>query len=291
MKSVIKKIVYGIMKMLEFVYFLMVLVVKVKHKHVLRLPRQKKNKITIIANGPSLKEDVHFLLDEDYRKQTDFLMLNFSAFDSLFFKLRPQYYCLTDPMYFQSSWRDEEVFRLFNLLNNQVEWPMTIYVPAQNMKQFVKFSRLDNSNIKVLGVNTVTYRGFERFRNFFYRVGLSSPIPQTVANLAIFIGINAGYQHMDLYGVDHTLFSALMVNEKNQLCLIYPHSYEEETLEYKVVRRTDNNEVWKVGDYIIACGTMFLSHDLLESYAKSVGCHIINNTKCSMIDSYERKNV
>ena len=91
MKLVIKKVVYGIMKMFLFVYFLMVLVVKVKHKRVLRLSRQKKNKITIIANGPSLKEDVYFLLDEDYKKQTDFLMLNFSAFDSLFFKLRPQY--------------------------------------------------------------------------------------------------------------------------------------------------------------------------------------------------------
>ena len=34
---------------------------------------------------------------------------------------------------------------------------------------------------------------------------------------------------------------------------------------------------------------MFLSHDLLENYAKSIDCRIINNTKCSMIDSYERK--
>lgn len=57
-----------------------------------------------------------------------------------------------------------------------------------------------------------------------------------------------------------------------------------------MVTRTDNNKVWKVGEYITACGNMFLSHDLLENYAKSVGCRIINNTKCSMIDSYERKN-
>lgn len=38
---------------------------------------------------------------------------------------------------------------------------MTIYVPAQNLKQFVEFSRLVNSNIKVLGVNTIIYNGFE----------------------------------------------------------------------------------------------------------------------------------
>ena len=246
-------------------------------------------KIAIIATGPSLKEDVHIILDEDYKKQTDFLMLNFSAFDSLFFKLRPRHYCLADPMYFHSSWRDEEVFRFFNLLNNQVEWPMTIYVPAQNLKQFVEFSRLVNSNIKVLGVNTIIYNGFEKFRSFFYRVGLSSPPPQTVTNLAIFVGINTGYQNIDLFGVDHTFLSALMVNEKNQLCQMYSHSYDEGEVEYKVVTRTDNNKIWKVGEYIIACGNMFLSHDLLENYAKSIDCRIINNTKCSMSDSYERK--
>lgn len=167
---------------------------------------------------------------------------------------------------------------------------MTIYVPAQNLKQFVEFSRLVNSNIKVLGVNTIIYNGFEKFRSFFYRVGLSSPPPQTVTNLAIFVGINTGYQNIDLFGVDHTFLSALMVNEKNQLCQMYSHSYDEGEVEYKVVTRTDNNKIWKVGEYIIACGNMFLSHDLLENYAKSIDCRIINNTKCSMIDSYERKN-
>ena len=149
MKSVIKKTVYCVKKLLDFVFFLILILAKGRYKHVLRLSKYKKNRIAIIATGPSLKEDVHFILDEDYKKQTDFLMLNFSAFDSLFFKLRPQHYCLADPMFFQSSWRDEEVFRFFYLLNSQVEWDMTIYVPAQNLKQFIKFSRLDNSNIKV----------------------------------------------------------------------------------------------------------------------------------------------
>lgn len=290
MKSVIKNIIRFVRSLLDFASFMVLVLVKGKYRYVLRLSEYRKNRIAIIATGPSLKEDVRFILDEDYKKRTDFLMLNFAAFDSLFFKLRPQHYCLADPMYFQSSWRDEEVFRLFDLLNNQVEWPMTIYVPAPNLKPFVEFSHLHNSNIRVLGVNCITYKGFERFRSFFYRMGLSSPPPQTVTNLAIFVGINAGYRNMDLFGVDHTFLSALMVNEKNQLCQKYSHSYDEGEVDYKVLTRTDDNKIWKVGEYIVACGHMFLSHDLLESYAKSVGCRIINNTKCSMIDSYERKN-
>ena len=95
MKSAIKKIIYCIKKLLDFVFFLILILVNGKHKNVLRLSKCKKNKIAIIATGPSLKEDVHIILDEDYKKQTDFLMLNFSAFDSLFFKLRPRHYCLS----------------------------------------------------------------------------------------------------------------------------------------------------------------------------------------------------
>ena len=75
MKSAIKKIIYCIKKLLDFVFFLILILVNGKHKNVLRLSKCKKNKIAIIATGPSLKEDVHIILDEDYKKQTDFLML------------------------------------------------------------------------------------------------------------------------------------------------------------------------------------------------------------------------
>lgn len=147
-------------------------------------------------------------------------MLNFSAFDSLFLNCVHDTIALLILCIFIVHGEMKRSF-VFNLLNNQVEWPMTIYVPAQNLKQFVEFSRLVNSNIKVLGVNTIIYNGFEKFRSFFYRVGLSSPPPQTVTNLAIFVGINTGYQNIDLFGVDHTFLSALMVNEKSTLSDVF----------------------------------------------------------------------
>lgn len=290
MKSKMRKILHWLKELLDFISFLMRVFIRSRYRNVLKLSKSEKKRIAIIATGPSLKEDMDFILDKNYLEQTDFLMLNFSAFDSVFFKLRPQYYCLADPMYFQNTWRDEEVFRFFELLNNRVDWPMTIYIPALNLVRFRHFSHLNNSNIDIRGVNTTEYKGFERFRHFFYRIGLSSPPSQTVTNLAIFVGINAGYKKMDLFGVDHTFLSSLMVNEKNQLCQVYSHSYDKGQADYRVIIRTDDNRIWKVGEYIVACGNMFLSHDLLERYARSVDCHIVNNTKCSMIDSYERKS-
>lgn len=217
-----------------------------------------------------------------------FPMLNFSVFDSLFFKLKPKHYCLADPMYFKSSWRDKEVFRFFNILDEKVDWNMNIYVPANNLERFVKFSNLNNKFVSVIGVNTIGYSGFEKFRHYYYKKGYSCPPPQTVTNLGIFVGIQCGYKNIDLFGVDHTFLSDLVINEDNKLCQKYYHSYDKGEPEYKVIVRTDTNEVWKIGEYIVACGKMFLSHDLLEKYARSVNCRILNYTKCSMIDSYER---
>ena len=289
----IKKILRNILRFLGkasrfFVYAVMA--ARAPRTNILKyMIRKEGNKrFAVIATGPSLKEDVSYITDPEYLETTDFLMLNFSAFDSLFFQLKPKHYCLADPMYFSNSWRDEEVFRFFKLINEKVDWTMNIYIPASNYKNFLFFSHLTNCHINVVGVNTIVFQGFECLRYYFYKKGLASPPPQTVTNLGIFIGIQNGYPDVDLFGVDHTFLSDLMINENNKLCQKYYHSYDKEKPQYKVIVRTDTNEVWKIGEYIVACGKMFLSHDMLEKYAKSVSCKIVNHTKCSMIDSYER---
>lgn len=287
LKKNLKFLFYVLKLFFTFLEFLIKLL-KAKHKYILKWGKLQNGRMAVIATGPSLKEEMPYILEQVYRRNTDFLMLNFSAFDPLFFELMPKHYCLADPMYFKNSWRDEEVFRFFDILNTKVDWDMTIYVPADCRDGFIDFSKISNKHISILGINTIEYSGFESCRHYFYRKGLASPPPQTVTNMAVFIGIQKGYKNMDLFGVDHTFLSSLKINEKNQLCQIYYHSYDKEKPEYKVIYRTDNNEVWRCGEYIIACGKMFVSHDLLADYANKVGCHIVNHTKCSMIDSYER---
>ena len=44
------------------------------------------------------------------------------------------------------------------------------------------------------------------------------PIAQTVTNMAIFVGINSGYNQVSLYGVDHTFFDSMCVDKNNRLC-------------------------------------------------------------------------
>ena len=84
---------------------------------------------------------------------------------------------------------------------------MNIYTPIGSVDDFKVFSALSNPHIRLVSLNTITYKGFRMLATFFfYKHGLSMPLAQTVANMVIYVGTNSGYQQIGLYGVDHTFF-------------------------------------------------------------------------------------
>lgn len=249
--------------------------------------RHRGGKVAVLANGPSLKETFAQREHDVAFHETDFIVLNFFAFDPIFQELKPQHYCLADPMYFEKNHRYDEVQRLFGIFQNEVTWDMHLYIPAACYKQFIAFSQLNNPRIHIVSSNTVQYFGYTAFRNWFYKKGLAMPCIQTVANLAIYIAINAGYDEINLFGVDHTFFDGIMVDENNRLCNKPKHFYEKEVQLQPIL--TPKGNIWKIADYIYAISILFKSHDLLADYAKYIGTDILNCTQCSLIDSYPRR--
>lgn len=286
MKKIIKRCFYAGKDSVKFVQFLMEIFFRGK----LRNPFNRKysGKVAVLANGPSLKDVLPKLQSENF-SDTDFIVMNFFGLGEMFIRIKPEHYCLADPMFFHSSYKEKEVKNLFSILNEKVDWEMNIYIPKVLMNDFKSFSSLSNSYIRLIPLNFINYKGFECFRYFFYKHGLSMPTAQTVANMAIYVGINSGYHQIDLYGVDHTFFDGMCVDENNRLCNKETHFYDSGEVILKPILNTGNSQVWKIGDYVTAIGKMFISHDLLESYARYRNVHIVNCTKCSLIDSYDRK--
>jgi hypothetical protein len=242
--------------------------------------------VAVLANGPSLKEVVPHLIVDDEFKDVDFIVMNFFAFDDAFFKIKPKHYCLADPIFFQESHRIDEVRKLFALLQNNVDWELTIYVPKTQYRQFIRFSGMTNKKVSIVGLNCVPYTGFESLRNVFYKKGLAMPRLQTVANMAIYIAINCNYPEIKLYGVDHNFFDSWCVNDQNQLCSKYTH-FNDATEHIKPFLDCDGSVI-KISKYLKLLSYMFKSHDLLADYAKYLKVNILNCTEGSMIDSYER---
>lgn len=289
MKILVKQSLLFIKNSVYFISFLLRLV-RINHY---RNPLEKKQSgtVAVLANGPSLKDALHHFTEQNRLKYTDYIVLNNFAFDESFFIFKPGHYCLADHMFFQQTHREINVKKLFFILEQKVDWKMKLYIPSHNYKKFIEYSGIKNKNIQIIKVNTTLYEGFERLRFFFYRKGLAMPKVQTVANLSIFVGLNSGYQQLDLYGVDHTFFDSICVNDKNQLCNKELHFYTDGQGVLKPIRRNDNDEIFQVSDYLVSIMNMFKSHDLLAKYSKYLNVKIINCTKISMIDSYERKKV
>jgi hypothetical protein len=247
--------------------------------------------VTVLANGPSLNEVIPYLAVNDEFKNSDFIVMNFFAFDEAFFKIKPKHYCLADPVFMQSEYivKKEQVLELFKILQEKVDWDLIVYMPGYALKNHLSYSKLTNSFISYIPLNIVEYTGYEALRFFFYKNGLAAPTVQSVANMAIYVALNTGYSHINLYGVDHTYFDSLCVNDDNQLCNRTRHFYDNSQEDLlKPIMRCDDM-IYKISDYINDVSRIFRSHDILSAYAKFLHAKVLNCTKRSMIDSYERK--
>lgn len=288
MKSFIKSIIRFIIQTLRMALFLLRMVWHGTYSNPFKT--SYKGTVAVLANGPSLKEVIPTLQTDPAFQDVDYIVMNYFAFEEVFFQIKPKHYCLADPMFFGETHRKEEALRLFALFQQKVDWPLNIYIPASELKKFKTFSQLDNPHIHIVPLCTIDYTGYERFRFYFYKHSVSMPCPQTVANMCIFVAINVGYSQVNLYGVDHTFFDSLCVDDQNRLCNRDTHFYDNGTPSLKPIQRIDSGKVWKIGDYLIAIAKMFKSHDLLAAYAQYRNVKIVNCTKGSMIDSYERKS-
>jgi len=287
-----KKLLKHILKFLKDTLYFVGFLVRVIYNRNYCNHLQKSKNLTgiVLANGPSLREEIPNLTTDEKFKGVDFIVLNFFAFEEVFFNIKPIHYCFADPMFFKkTSHRHENVKKLFALLQSGISWDINVYIPSQKYNDFIEYSGLTNSHIKIVKMNIMDYFGYEKFRNFFYKKGLAMPAPYNVSNMAIYTGINLRYETLKLYGVDHTFFDSLCVNDSNQLCNRETHFYNPGEWTLKPVIRNDNEKIFKISDYIDSIMLMFRSHDRLNTYATYMNMSIINCTQNSLIDSYPRE--
>lgn len=284
MKNIIKGFLEFVVNGLRFLLFLLKILFHGELKSHIR--KTKSGKISVLANGPSLKAVLPNLKGNQF-ENSDFVVLNFFAETDAFWEIKPQHYCFADPMFYSPNHRKEQVLKLFALLD-KVDWQMNVYVIARRLSDFMNFSGVTNKKLNIIPVNSEDYKGYPSLRNCFYKKGMACPPISTVAIMAIYVAINSGYSDIDLYGVDHTFFDSLCVDENNHLCNRDKHFYDNGEAALKPIIRNDNDQIWKISDYVFAIGMMFKSHDLVADYANYMNVNVVNCTPGSMIDSYTR---
>lgn len=238
--------------------------------------------LIIMGNGPSLADVIAKNLDQLTESTT--MALNFAANADEFTLLRPDFYLMADPHFFEGRATDPNVDRLFKRLNTEVDWEMRLYVPVGHTAQKLGIT---NRNIRVENFNFVGAEGFRKLEWWLYDHGLAMPRPRNVLIPAIMTAIKSGFREIYLAGADHGWLSTLSVSDDNQVISIQPHFYKDNADEKKRVTSVYRNV--KLHEILLSFHLAFKSYHKLEDYAKSRGFNIYNSTPGSFIDAFPRK--
>lgn len=239
--------------------------------------------VNILANGPSLMIELEEALSHKDRTNA---ACNLAAFSTYFQEIRPAFYFLADPAFFKQGSSDERISKLIFILNNQVDWNMTLVVPINGFN--VALQSLKNSFITIVPVPVVQYEGNAKKRIELLKKGECAPSFVNVTIFMEYFFLNMGYKNLYLYGVDHTFFDNMYINNNNEICIDDSHFYGKDPIVIKRIKSDGTR--WKLSDWIRDKYLTFLEHERMQKYAESLGAYIVNCTKKSLIDAYPRLN-
>lgn len=244
--------------------------------------KYKKHKNCIIlGNGPSLK--LAFDNGEVNIDDVDVFCVNSFCESDFFWKIKPTSYFLIDGQFFNPTVERciKQVDTLVSLLN-KVDWNINLYIPSHAINGGV-LKGLINKKIQIVKMNTTTTEGYDWFCNLIYRSNLGMPMCINVVIFAIMAAVNLKYESIFMYGIDHSFSAQIFVDEENCVCSRETHVYTSETRVFKLPETT-------MARTLLDMSNAFRIHEKLEKYSKKVGVKIINCTKGSFVDAYQRKN-
>ncbi len=239
--------------------------------------------LIIMGNGPSLSDTIR---DHSPALLSHPLMaVNFAANTEEFYQLRPKYYVLADPVFFAET-KHENVVKLWKNLTEEVNWPMTIFVPAKYKNAI---SAPSKPNLHIEWFNPIGVEGFRWIENVAFGSGRGMPRPRNVLIVSIMVAIKMGYRSIYLTGADHSWTRTLEVSEDNMVISVQPHFYTDNEAEHSRIA-----SVYKdihLHQILHSFYVAFRSYFAIKRYADSHGIHIYNATPGSFIDAFERKSL
>lgn len=243
--------------------------------------------LVVLGNGPSLNDTIEN--SYGFIKDRRCLAVNFAANTELFFKLKPEFYVLADPHFF-NAFDQPNVSSLWKVIATKVDWNMTLYVPSE-IKKCGKWydDAISNTYINICLFNMTPVEGFNRFENWAFDTGLGMPRPRNVLIPALMIALRMQFKTVFIAGADHSWTKTLSVNDNNEVVSVQPHFYEEDEAEKKRVK-TDYLK-YPLYEIMYSFYVAFRSYFTINRYARSLNARIYNITPESFIDAFERKKI
>lgn len=254
------------------------------------LKSNENKQIIVLGNGPSASP---FLEKLSTVTNVEVFALNDFSISPYFTKIKPKYYLFLDPGYWLSPEKtnigDVQMReKVMNAICQGVNWEMTVFIPRKVDKGKIIPQLYQNNNLKIAPFDDfyISLRD-NSFLYYCLKKNLATPFNNVLA-AAIYFSINMGFKKIGVMGADHSWTKDLRVNDNNEVCTIKRHFFDDG--DNLVPWLTSTGVPYKMSKILEDLRKTFLSYELLSKYANSFNVRIINYSKGSFIDSFERRN-
>jgi hypothetical protein len=248
-----------------------------KYSSDLRYRKSNIGVVNVLGNGPSCNDT----FNHNICSKEKIMVVNFMALTDYFFKYKPEFYVLIDPDHLKDD--SDKLLMLYEALS-KVDWSMVLFVPVSYRRQVE--SLISNNNITIKFININYLPGDNKAVFYLYQKNIATPRFQNVIVACLYASINIGFKEIKLHGVESSEFQMFEINEQNEVLLNTEHSYGNATRNLSNEGKIIKGEFWK---YLRLYTFMLEGYSQVKSYSDFVGCNIVNYTKKSFIDSFDKK--
>ena len=261
-----------------------------------RVSIKKENRskdLVILGNGPSLKAMLPDCLSkkDDY----DFLCVNNFPNTEYYTSIQPAHFVITSSEF----WNNEETidqnkqirYDIIDAYLDKTTWASTFHLPveAKRKQSFIKRFK-DHPCIKLSFYNKTPIEGLRSLSHVFIRTNKGMPRPHNVLIPSIILGINMGYDTINLLGADHSWLTELSVDSNNNALLSQKHFYK--SAQDEKGHMYQNGKTPRTLDQILHKFMLtFKAYHVIADYAKGENSKILNCTPGSFIDAFDRKSL
>lgn len=251
---------------------------------------EDNHQIIVLGNGPSLKTSINRYAEK--LVQLDLMAVNQFATTQEFCMLKPKYYVLADPDYYEKETRNQRVLDVIEALVNKVAWSMVLFVSEKAIDSEL-YNQIISRNKKITfffySSTRVRYEYLKK-KDLFKLLGkdMIEPPSQTVLNTCIAICINYKFNNIYILGADTSWHEQYIIDQQtNDLFIQDNHFYGTEKVLYK--RHNDN--LSNLAEEFRNISRAFNYYQLLKEYAITENVNIYNASEISWIDVFDRKEI
>lgn len=276
-------------------------IVKIRNRYLKFSPSplpqimDKKEKMVLIGNGPSLNKSIELYKDEILKY--DRLVVNYFALSEQYELLKPNFYLFVDPAFFDiPDHLHDSTNRLINAIVTKTTWKMHLCAPEGVAETPLIKAIERNKNIEFIYFYAGKQRTGDLTQYEIWDRNLCCPPCQNSLNTGVYLSLYWGYKETYLIGVDMSSLEDIRIDqETNELFSIDTHFYNNNQVysDQKLfdVKHRRLCTGWTLHEYIYAYGLMFENFYKLSKYAEYKGLKVYNASEYSWINCFERKKL